>query len=210
MPGTRTVYRSAPDMVAAFLEEPLPREIYRLSRFEKIDAPWGPPPHGSGPDEYAAAWTIGYDGGPIRGAFRWLGQQGLDVCLGFLPKSMRLRGRAPKSPPLEEFSELPETERAIRYLLKHGAAMHDIQELLFGFRDVWTELDRMRPDTWAVDELIEILGARNQRGRAMDTIPATFVFLWISSDHPYHAKQLAKAERMLGRGLREVMPGTHG
>jgi hypothetical protein len=60
-----------------------------------------------------------------------------------------------------------------------------------------------------VDELIEILGARNQRGRSMDAVPATFVFLWISSDHPYHAKQLAKAERMLVRGLCEVIPGAH-
>ena len=208
MPGTRAVYRSAPELVAAFLEQPLPRELYQLSRFEKVDAPWGPPPHGSGPEEYAVAWTIGYDGGPIRGAFRWLGQQGLESCLEFLPKGMRARGRAPKCPPMEEFTELPEAERAIRYLLKHGAAMHDIQELLFGFRDVWSELDKIRPDTWAVEDLIEVLSSRNSRGRAVEPVPASFVFLWNSSDEPYHARQLDKAHRLLLHGLREVMPGT--
>ena len=106
-----------------------------------------------------------------------------------------------------ELDSLREEVRAIRDDFKASRA--DIQELLFGFRDVWTELDRTRPDTWSVDEMIEILGARNQRGRAMDSVPATFLFVWLSSDHPYHAKQLMKAERMLVRGLHAVMPGTH-
>lgn len=195
-------------MVSAFLEQPLPKGLYQLSRFEKVQAPWGPPGHGSSPAEYAAAWTVGYDGGPIRGAFRWLGQQGLDGALEFLPKTQRGRGRVPKRPPIEEFTEVPEVDRVVNYILRHGAAMHDIQELLFGFQDIWSELDKTRPDTWAVDEMIEVLAARNNRGRAMDAIPATFVFLWLSSDEPYHERQLHKAERMLVGGLKEVMPGT--
>jgi hypothetical protein len=206
----RTVYRTPSELVAAFLEQPLPKELYQLSRFEKVVPPWGPPPHGAGPEEYAAAWAQGYDGGPIRGAFRWLGQQGVDACLEFLPKSHRGRGRAPKSPPVEDFPALPEADRVVQYILRHGAAMHDIQELLFGFQDVWTDLDRTRPDTWAVDDLIEVLGMRNHRGKSMDAVPATFLFLWVSSDEPYHARQLAKAERILVRGLCEVMPGKHG
>jgi len=208
VPATRSIYRHPAALVSAFLEQPLPKELYQLSRFEKVDPPWGPPPHGSGPKEYAAAWTAGYDGGPIRGAFRWIGQQGLDRALEFLPKSHRGRGRAPKLPSVEQFEELPEADRVIRYILQRGAAMHDIQELLFGFQEVWAELDRTRPDTWAIDELIEVLSARNARGRAMDQVPATFVFLWTSSDEPYHARQLAKAERILLHALKEVMPGT--
>lgn len=208
MAGTKTVYTKPAERVGAFLEQPLPKELYRLSRFEKVEPPWGPPPHGSGPEEYAAAWVVGYDGGPIRGAFRWLGQQGVDTCLDFLPKAQRGRSRAPKRPGVEEFIELPEADRIVDYILEHGAAMHDIQELLFGFQDVWADLDRTRPDTWAINELIEVLGARNQRGKSMDSIPAIFAFLWNSSDETFHSRQLAKAERMLVRGLQEVMPGT--
>jgi len=207
--STRSIYRTPAELVAAFLEQPLPKEVYQLSRFEKVDPPWGPPPHGSGPAEYAAVWTQGYDGGPIRGAFRWLGQHGLEVSLEFLPRTQRGRGRVPKRPPVEHFEELPEVERVVGHILRHGAAMHDIQELLFGFRDIWTELDRTRPDTWAIDELIEVLAARNARGRSMDTVPATFAFLWSSSDEPFHARQLGKAERILVNGLREVMPGQY-
>ena len=66
------------------------------------------------------------------------------------------------------------------------------------------------PDTWAIDELIEILSARNSRGRSMDQVPASFVFLWNSSDETFHARQLHKAERILVHALREVMPGTFG
>jgi len=208
VPGTRTIYRTPAELVGAFLEQPLPKELYQLSRFDKVDPPWGPPPSGSGPVEYAAAWTNGYDGGPIRGAFRWLGQQGLDQCLEFLPKSRRARGRAPKCPPIERFEELPEAERVVRHVLRQGAAMHDIQEVLFGFRDIWAELDQTRPDTWALDELIEVLSSRNSRGRSMDQVPATFVFLWGSSDEPFHQRQLAKTERILVHALKEVMPGT--
>ncbi|MEZ5066951.1 MAG: hypothetical protein R3B81_19725 [bacterium] len=209
MPGTRTAYKTGADLVAAFLEQPLPKDIYQLSRFEKVEAPWGPPPHGSGPEEYAAAWAAGYDGGPIRGTFRWLGQHGLEHSLEVLPKSFQKPGRAPKLAPIEEFAELPEAERLVRYVLRHGAAMHDIQELLFGFRDIWTDLDRTRPDTWGAEEMIEVLGHRNQRGRSTESIPATFVFLWSSSDLAWHAKQLRRVERMLVHGLREVMPGAH-
>jgi hypothetical protein len=151
----------------------------------------------------------GYDGGPIRGAFRWLGQQGLEACLATLPKSLRRRGRAPKRVPVERFDDLPEAERVIKYILRHGAAMHDIQELLFGFREVWTELDKVRPDTWAVDDMIDTLSARSQRGRAIDPVPASMVFLWNSSDESFHRRQLEKAERLLILALREVMPGTH-
>ncbi|MBZ0267938.1 hypothetical protein K8I85_07270 [bacterium] len=209
MPGTRSIYHTSAELVGAFLEQPLPKELYQLSRFEKVDPPWGPPPHGSGPAEYAAAWTAGYDGGPIRGAFRWMGQQGLEASLELLPKSHRARGRVPKRPPMENFEELPEAERVVKYILRHGAAMHDIQEFLVGFRDVWTELDRIRPDTWAIDELIEVLASRNSRGRSMDQVPAAFVFLWVSSDETYHERQLHKAERMLVHALREVMPGSY-
>jgi len=206
---TRSVYRAAPDLVAAFFEQPLPKELYRLSRFDKVTPPWGPPAHGSGPGEYAAAWTLGYDGGPIRGAFRWLGQHGIDDCLPFLPKSLRPRGRAPKRPPIEEFAELPEVERVVRFLLKHGAAMHDIQELLFGMREVWTELDRLRPDVWSAEELIEVLAGRNQRARNMDTVPAAFGFLWGSSTEAFHRRQLERTRRLLLRALGEVMTGSY-
>lgn len=210
MQDTRSLYRTAPELVAAFLEQPLPKELYRLSRFEKVVPPWGPPPHGSGPAEYAAAWVAGYDGGPIRGAFRWLGQQGLDEALTFLPKTLRGRGRVPKRPLIEEFTELPEVERMIRNLLKHGAAMHDIQELLFAQREIWAELDRQRPDVWAAEELVEVLSVHQQRSRSMDAVPASFAFLWNSSDEPFHVRQLERSRRMLVRALQEVMPGTFG
>jgi hypothetical protein len=206
---TRSIYKTAPELVGAFLEQPLPKDLYQLSRFGKVDPPWAPPTAGSGPEEYAAAWTLGYDGGPIRGAFRWLGQQGLETCLDFLPKSLRKRGRAPKRLSIEEFSALPEAERLVKSILRHGAAMHDIQELLFGFQDIWTELDRTRPDTWAVEDLVEVLAARNARGRAIDPIPATFVFLWNSSAESFHARQIDKTERLLLHALKVVMPGTH-
>jgi hypothetical protein len=196
--------------VAAFLEQPLPKDLYRLSRFDKVTPPWGPPPHGSGPPEYAAAWMIGYDGGPIRGAFRWLGQQGVEASAEFLPKSLRSRGRSPKLPQIEEFADLPEMDRVVRYLLKHGAAMHDIQELLFGFREIWTDLDRLRPDAWSAEELVEVLSLRNLRARGIDTVPAAFAFLWNSSDEPYHVRQLRKAERLLVHALQVVMPGSFG
>jgi hypothetical protein len=208
--STRSVYRTGPELVAAFLEEPLPKELYRLSRFEKVTPPWGPPPHGSGPVEYAAAWTRGYDGGPIRAAFRWLGQQGVEASLALLPKSLRPRGRAPKALPLEHFAELPEMDRIVRHLLRHGAAMHDIQELLFAIREIWTDVDRMRPDVWSVEELVEVLALRNQRVRSMDAVPASFAFLWNGSGEPFHARQLRKAERLLVLALQVVMPGTYG
>jgi len=206
---TRSIYKTAPELVGAFLEQPLPKEVYQLSRFQKVDPPWGPPPHGSGPEEYAVAWTYGYDGGPVRGAFRWLGQFGLDACMELLPKSLQRHGRAPKRALVEEFEDLPEAERVVKYILRHGAAMHDIQELLFGFQEVWSELDRTRPDTWAVEEMIETLGVRSARGRSIDAVPASMVFLWISSSEGYHAHQLERAERLLVHALREVMPGAH-
>ncbi len=209
MPTTRSIYKTAPELIEAFLEQPLPKEVYQLSRFQKVDAPWGPPPHGAGPEEYAEVWTIGYDGGPIRGAFRWLGQLGLEGCLEILPKSMRKRGRAPKRALIEEFIELPEADRVVKYILRHGAAMHDIQELLFGFQEIWGELDKIRPDTWAVEDMIEALSARSHRGRAIDPVPASMIFLWLSSDEPFHERQIEKAERILIHALREVMPGAH-
>jgi hypothetical protein len=209
VPVSRTVYKSSSELIRAFLEQPLPKDLYQLSRFGKVDPPWAPPPHGATPEDYAAAWTVGYDGGPIRGAFRWLGQQGHEACLEFLPKSLRKRGRAPKSVLIEEFEDLPEVERVVNSILRHGAAMHDIQELLFGFKEVWTELDKIRPDTWAVDDMIDVLAARNARGRAIDPAPASMVFLWNSSPEPYHHRQLEKSERLLIRALRAVMPGTH-
>lgn len=206
---TRSVYRKAPELIGAFLEQPLPKDLYQLSRFGKVDPPWVPPAHGAGPEEYAEAWTRGYDGGPIRGAFRWLGQQGLESCLAFLPKSYRKRGRAPKRPPVEEFEALPEVERVIRSILRHGAAMHDIQELLFGFREVWAELDKVRPDTWAVEDLVEVLSTRNARGRPVDPAPASCVFLWNSSTESFHRRQLDKTQRLLVHALREIMPGMY-
>lgn len=209
MPSTRSPYKTSPDLIRAFLEQPLPKDIYQLSRFGKVDPPWTAPGHGSTPADYAEAWTLGYDGGPVRGAFRWLGQQGLEACLELLPKSLRKRGRAPKRMPIEDFEELPEAERVVDSILKHGAAMHDIQEFLFGFQDVWTELDRVRPDTWAVEDLIEVLSTRNSRGRSIEAVPASAVFLWNSSDEPYHRRQLEKMQRLLVYALRAVMPGTH-
>ena len=208
MAGPRTLYKTTHELVEAFLEQPLPKEIYQLSRFGKVDPPWTPPAPGATPEDYAAAWTVGYDGGPIKGAFRWLGQQGVDTVLEFLPKSMRKRGRAPKRPLVSEFEELPEAERVIKNILRHGGALHDIQELLIGFKEVWSELDRIRPDTWAVEDMIEVLGTRNARGRTIDPVPASMVFLWISSDEPYHHRQLAKAERLLVHALKVVMPGA--
>jgi hypothetical protein len=210
MRETRSADRADSELVAAFLEQPLPKELYRLSRFEKVVPPWGPPPRGAGPSEYAAAWLSGYDGGPIRGAFRWLGHQGVDRCLAFLPKTLRGRGRAPKRPPIEEFPDLPELERMVRSLLRHGAAMHDIQELLFAQRDIWAELDRQRPDVWAAEELIEVLSMHQQRARSVDAVPAAFAFLWNSSSESYHVRQLERARRLLVRALQEVMPGTFG
>lgn len=209
MSGTRTAYRSDEELVAAFLEQPLPKDLYSLSQFEKVDPPWGPPPHGSGPTEYASAWSEGYDGGPIRGAFRWLGQFGLDACLALLPKSLRSRGRPPRTEPIEDFEAIPEIGRVAEYVLENGAAMHDIQELLFGLQDIWTDLDRTRPDTWSVEEFIEILSARNARGKSSAPVPAAFLFLWASSAEPYHAKQIEKAQRLLHHALCEVMPGRH-
>lgn len=206
---TRSIYRSATELVGAFLEQPLPRDLYQLSRYGKVDPPWVPPAPGAGPEEYAAAWMQGYDGGPIRGAFRWLGQAGLETCTGMLPKALQKRGRAPKRPPIAEFEALPEAERMVKSILRDGAAMHDIQELLFGFREIWTELDTTRPDTWAVEDLIEVLSQRNARGKPVDPVPATFVFLWNSSSEPFHRRQLEKAERLLVHALRAVMPGTH-
>ncbi len=208
MQDTRSAYRTGAELVAAFLEQPLPKDIYRLSRFDRVTAPWGPPPHGAGPAGYADAWVIGYDGGPIRGAFRWLGQHGADESLAFLPKSLRSRGRALKRPPLETFAELPEMERVVRHLLRHGAALHDIQELLFSLQDIWAELDRTRPDTWAAEELLEVLASRAQRSKSVDAVPASFVFLWNSSEEPVHRRQLERARRLLLRALQEIMPGT--
>lgn len=208
MAGSKTLYRTTHELVEAFLEQPLPKEIYQLSRFGKVDPPWTPPGSGATPEDYAAAWTVGYDGGPIKGAFRWLGQQGMDASAEALPKSMRKRGRAPKRPLVTDFEELPEAERVIKSILRHGGALHDIQELLMGFKDVWTELDRIRPDTWAVEDMIDLLGARNSRGRSIDSVPASMVFVWNSSDEPFHARQIAKAERLLIHGLKAVMPGT--
>lgn len=208
MQDTRSAYRTGPELVAAFLEHPLPKELYRISRFERVTAPWGPPPHGSGPQEYAAAWTVGYDGGPIRGAFRWLGQHGVEPALDFLPKSYRSRGRVPKCPPVEEFHDLPEMERVARHLLRHGAAMHDIQELLFALREIWLELDRTRPDTWGAEELLDVLANRSQRSKSVDAVPASFVFLWNSSDEAAHTRQLERSRRLLLRALQEIMPGT--
>ena len=209
MQDTRSSYRTGPELVSAFLEQPLPKELYRLSQFDRVTAPWGPPPHGSGPAEYADSWVIGYDGGPIRGAFRWLGQRGTEESLALLPKAMRIRGRVPKAAPVDEFTELPEVERVVRHLLRHGAAMHDIQELLMGLRDIWTELDRVRPDTWAAEELLEILANRSQRSKSVASVPASFAFLWNSSEAPAHARQLERARRLLVRALQEIMPGTH-
>jgi hypothetical protein len=205
----RTIYRTGRELVGAFLEETLPKDLFQLSRFGRVDPPWAPPPSGSGPEDYAAAWRQGYDGGPIRGAFRWLGLRGLDAALLDLPKSLRKRGRAPKAPPIHDFEDLPEVEDVIEVVLRHGAAIHDIQELMVGFRSVWTELDRIRPITWAADDLVDLLSQRTQRGRSIDAVPASMVFLWNSSNLPYHSRQLDRAERMLTNALREVMPGTY-
>jgi hypothetical protein len=122
---------------------------------------------------------------------------------------MRKRGRAPKRVLIEEFAELPEADRVVSYVLRHGAAMHDIQELLFGFHDVWKELDRIRPDTWAVEDMIEALATRSARGRSIESVPASMIFLWSSSSEAYHARQIKKAQRLLVHALREVMPGAH-
>jgi hypothetical protein len=138
-----------------------------------------------------------------------LGQLGLDAALLGLPKSLRKRGRAPKAHPIHDFEDLPEVEDVIEVVLKEGAAIHDVQELMVGFRSVWTELDRIRPITWAADDLVDLLSQRTQRGRSIDAVPASMVFLWSTSDLPYHVRQLDRAERMLTLALREVMPGTY-
>jgi hypothetical protein len=208
--GTKSAHRAGGALVGAFLEHPLPKDLYRLSRFDKVTPPWGPPPHGSGPDQYALAWTTGYDGGPIRAAFRWIGQHGGDAMLLSLPKSLRVRGRVPRLPLVHEFVEIPEIDRIVRHLLRHGAAMHDIQELLFGFQEIWAELDRIRPDAWAAEELVEILVQRNGRARSVDAVPASFAFLWNSSVETYHARQLERSKRLLLLALEQVMTGHFG
>lgn len=210
MSGTKSAHRAGGALVGAFLEQPLPKDLYRLSRFEKVTPPWGPPQHGSGPDQYALAWMTGYDGGPIRAAFRWIGQHGGDGVLLTLPKSLRGRGRAPKLPLVHDFVGIPEVDRIVRHLLRHGAAMHDIQELLFGFQEIWSEMDGSRPDAWGAEELVEILVQRNARARSVDTVPASFAFLWNSSNESYHARQLERSRRILLRALQSVMPGHFG
>lgn len=209
MTVAKAVYKTGKELVAAFLREPLPKELFLLSRFEKVEPPWAPPPPGSGPEEYAAAWTRGYDGGPIRGAFRWLGLQGSEAAFAFLPKPLQKRGRPPKSPPLADFASSPEVERMIKYLLRNGAAIHDIHDLVLGFRQVWEDLDKVRPDTWAVEDLVELLDERTQGAKDPDLVAPSMVFLWNSSNHPYHAKQVERAERILLQGLRAVLPGSH-
>ena len=39
-------------------------------------------------------------------------------------------------------------------------------------------------------------------------VPASFAFLWNSSDDPYHVRQLERARRLLVLALQQVMPGT--
>ena len=59
MAGSKTPYKTTHELVEAFLEQPLPKEIYQLSRFGKVDPPWTAPGHGATPEDYAAAWTVG-------------------------------------------------------------------------------------------------------------------------------------------------------
>ncbi len=205
----KAVYKSGRELVAAFLIEPLPKELFILSRYGKVEPPWAPPPHGSGPEEYASAWARGYDGGPIRGGFRWLGQQGSETALAFLPKTHQKRGRPPKSPPINDFAAIPEVERTIKYVLRNGAAIHDAHDLVLGFRAVWQDLDKIRPDTWAVEDMMELLDVRTQKAKDPDAVPPSMLFLWNSSNHPFHGKQVERAERILLQGLRAVLPGVH-
>jgi hypothetical protein len=131
------------------------------------------------------------------------------MWLGF-PKALRPRGRAPKLPVVHDFTEIPEVDRLVRHLLRHGAAMHDIQELLFGFQEIWNELDHVRPDTWAAEDLVDTLTQRNVRARAIDTVPAAFAFLWNSGAAPYPTRQLERSRRLLVFALERVMPGHFG
>lgn len=209
MTVAKAVYKTGKELVAAFQREPLPKELFLLSRYGKVEPPWSPPIPGSGPDEYAAAWTRGYDGGPIRGAFRWLGLQGSASSLAFLPKSHQKRGRPPKSPPLADFASIPEVERMIKYVLRNGAAIHDIRDVVLGFRQVWEELDKIRPDTWSTEDLLELLDERTQRSKDPDNVAPSMIFLWNSSNHPFHARQVERTERILLQGLRAVLPGSH-
>jgi hypothetical protein len=117
-------------------------------------------------------------------------------------------GPRPKLP-VHEFIELPEIDRLVCHLLRHGAAMHDIQELLFGFQEIWSDLDRIRPDVWGTEELVEILVQRNGRARSVDSVPASFAFLWNSAE-AYHARQLERSRRVLVHALEHVMPGHFG
>ena len=205
----KAVFKSGRDLVSAFLVEPLPKELFLLSRYGKVEPPWAPPPPGAGAEEYAAAWVNGYDGGPIRGAFRWLGMQGSEKALAYLPKMLQKRGRPPKSPPIADFAAIPEVERMIKFVLRNGAAVHDVHDLVIGFREVWDNLDKIRPDTWSVEDLMDLLDDRTQRLRDADTVAPAMLFLWNSSNHPYHAKQVERAQRILVQGLRAVLPGSH-
>ncbi|MAF26799.1 MAG: hypothetical protein QF819_04635 [Gemmatimonadota bacterium] len=209
MPRTRNPRGSSPPLVEAFLRQPLPRHLRELSRFGKVSPPWAPPPPGSGPSEYAEAWSTGYDGGPIRGAFKWLGFEGVEAAMAALPKSFRKRGRVRATPVAGSFLELLEVERVARDLLRKGAALHDIQEVVYHIREVWEDLDRLPPDAWAVEDLLELLTARVNRGKTIEPVPAAAVFLWASSDEPYHARQMERMTRLLAYALREVMPGSH-
>lgn len=205
----KAVYKSGRELVSAFQKEALPKELFLLSRYGKVDPPWAPPLPGSGAEEYAAAWTRGYDGGPMRGAFRWLGLQGAATCLAYLPKTHQKRGRPPKSPPLSDFASIPEVERMIKYVIRNGAAIHDVRDLVAGFRHVWEDLDKTRPDTWATEDLVELLDERSQKSKDPDAIAPSMLFLWNSSNHPFHAKQVERTEKILFHGLRAVLPGSH-
>lgn len=207
MTVAKAVFKTGRDLVAAFLKDPLPKELFLLSRYGKVEPPWAPPQPGADAESYASAWTRGYDGGPIRAAFRWVGQHGEDPGFRGL-----WQGESslcpPKSPLLADFAAIPEVERMIKYLIRNGAAIHDVRDLLVGFHEVWDNLDRIRPDTWSADDLLDLLVERTGKGRDPDIVPASMLFLWNSSNHPYAAKQIARGETLLLTGLRAVLPAS--
>ena len=205
----KAVFKSGKDLVSAFLHEPLPKELFLLSRYGKVEPPWAPPPPGAGAEEYADAWANGYDGGPIKGAFRWVGMQGAQTALATLPKMLQKRGRPPKSPPIADFAAIPEVERMIKFVLRNGAAIHDVHDLVMGFREVWENLDKIRPDTWSTEDLMDLLDERSQKLKDTDIVAPAMLFLWNSSNHPFHAKQVERTQRILVHGLRAVLPGSH-
>jgi len=110
---------------------------------------------------------------------------------------------------MSDFAAIPEAERMIKFVLRNGAAIHDVHDLVLGFREVWENLDKIRPDTWSTEDLFDLLDERTQKLKDSDIVAPAMLFLWNSSNHSFHAKQVERTQRILVHGLRAVLPGSH-